>query len=77
MICSVEDIIKPLATKIKKFNVNVAQLFEKYDKNQNKRLSAEELAYALAKDLNIHLTDDETGAIKEYFKNKHNTLEIS
>ena len=44
--CSIEDIIKPLATKIRLFKIPVNRLFEKYDKNQNKRLSAEELAYA-------------------------------
>jgi hypothetical protein len=46
----IEDIIKPLATKINKFKVNVAQLFDKYDTNKNGRLSAEELARALKKD---------------------------
>ena len=40
----IEDIIKPLATKIKVFNVNIAQLFDNFDKNHNGRLSAEELA---------------------------------
>lgn len=74
--CSIEDIIKPLATKIKKFNVNVAELFEKYDKNQNRRLSAEELANALLKDMKIQLAEDEVAAIKEYFRSRHNTLEI-
>lgn len=32
---NIEDIIKPLATKVKKFNVNVPLLFDKYDKNKN------------------------------------------
>jgi hypothetical protein len=27
----IEDIIKPLATKINKFNVNISQLFDAYD----------------------------------------------
>lgn len=74
--CSIEDIIKPLQTKINKFKVNVSELFEKYDRNKNKRLSAEELAAALQKDMKINLAEDEVQAIKEYFKNRHSTLEI-
>jgi hypothetical protein len=31
--CNIEDIIKPLATKIRLFKIPVARLFEKYDKN--------------------------------------------
>jgi Ca2+-binding EF-hand superfamily protein len=46
----IEDIIKPLATKIHKFNVNVSQLFDAYDQTKNGRLSAEELARALKND---------------------------
>ena len=38
--CGIEDIIKPLMTKVKKFKVNISDLFDKYDKNKNKRLSA-------------------------------------
>ena len=73
---SIEDIIKPLATKITKFNVNVAQLFDKYDQNKNGKLSAEELSKALQLDMNIKLTDDEVQSIKEYFINKHHSSEI-
>ena len=51
----IEDIIKPLATKIHKFNVNVSQLFDAYDQSKNGRLSAEELARALKNDQNIQL----------------------
>jgi hypothetical protein len=32
---NIEDIIKPLATKVKKVNVNIPLLFDKYDKNKN------------------------------------------
>jgi Ca2+-binding EF-hand superfamily protein len=74
--CSIEDIIKPLMTKIKKFNVNISDLFDKYDKNKNKRLSPQELATALGNDMRINLTEEEIQAIKDYFKNKHNTTEI-
>jgi Ca2+-binding EF-hand superfamily protein len=49
---SIEDIIKPLAFKIKKFKVNVAQLFDNYDVNKNGKLSAEEIAKALKSDMN-------------------------
>ena len=63
-------------TKIKKFNVNISELFEKYDRNKNRRLSAEELAKALRNDMRIELNDEEINAIKEYFKNRHNTNEI-
>ena len=52
---NIEDIVKPLSTKIKKYNVNVAMLFEKYDKNKNGRLSARELANALYSDFKISL----------------------
>jgi len=52
---NIEDIIKPLATKIKLFGVNVSQLFDKYDTNGNGRLSAEELSRALKNDFNINL----------------------
>ena len=49
----IEDIVKPLATKILKFNVNISQLFDKYDTNKNGRLSAEELSKALKNDMNF------------------------
>lgn len=75
--CNIEDIIKPLATKIRAFKVNVSSLFEKYDKNQNRRLSAEELAQALKNDMKLDLQDDEINAIREYFRNRHNSLEIN
>jgi Ca2+-binding EF-hand superfamily protein len=72
----IEDIIKPLATKINKHNVNAAQLFEKYDLNKNGTLSADELARAFKNDMNIVLNDDEVLTIKEYFKNKYNSFEV-
>ena len=74
---NIEDIVKPLATKIKHFNVNVATLFDKYDKNKNGKLSAHELARALAVDQNIRLDPDEVQIIQEYFRNKFNSLEIT
>ena len=74
---NIEDIIKPLITKIKKFRVNLSELFEKYDKSKNKKLSAEELAQALKNDMKMELATEEVKAVKEYFKNKHNSVEIS
>ena len=44
---SIEDIIKPLVTRIRKRNVNVNALFDKYDRNRNSRLAPEEIANAL------------------------------
>ena len=73
----IEDIVKPLQTKINRFNVNMSALFDKYDKNRNGRLSAEELADALRQDMNIQLQEDEVAGVKEYFKNKYGTLEIN
>ena len=73
---NIEDIVKPLATKIKVFGVNVSQLFDRYDTNGNGRLSAEELARAFKNDFNLSLQDDEIVTIKEYFKAKHKSTEI-
>jgi len=56
---NIEDIIKPLQTKVKKFNVNVAMLFDAYDVNKNGKLSADEIAKALAKDSRMQMSDDE------------------
>jgi hypothetical protein len=33
--CSIEDILKPLMTKISKFNVKIPELFDRYDRNKN------------------------------------------
>lgn len=49
----IEDIIKPLATKVRKFGINLSNMFNKYDKNKNFRLSAEEIRDALKKDYNL------------------------
>lgn len=44
---SIEDIIKPLATKVRKLNANISKVFDDYDRNKNFRLSAEELSMGL------------------------------
>ncbi len=77
MAINIEDIIKPLVTKIKKFGVNMSELFDKYDKSKNRKLSADELAFALKNDMRMELGPEEVHAIKDYFKNKHNSVEIS
>ena len=46
---SIEDIIKPLVTKARRFNANLGDMFDRYDTNKNGRLSAEELRKALNK----------------------------
>lgn len=74
---NIEDIIKPLATKVKKFNVNIPLLFDKYDKNKNQRLSAEELRDALNEDHGIALHEEEVRTVKEYFMNKYRTQQIT
>jgi len=42
-------------------------LFDKYDKNKNQRLSAEELRDALISDHGITLHDEEVRTVKDYF----------
>ena len=64
----IEDIVKPLATKARKFGVNLGVLFDKYDTDRNGRLSAEELRDALAKNRLI-LSPDDVSVLKEYFRN--------
>lgn len=73
----IEDIIKPLATKVRVFGVNISQLFDKYDANKNGRLSPDELSRALKNDFNILLQDDEILVIREFFKAKHSSAEIA
>lgn len=66
---SIEDVIKPLATKARKLNANFAVMFDKYDKDKNGRLSGEELRDALNRN-NIKMSDEDVHMIKEYFRNK-------
>jgi len=72
----IEDIIKPLATRIRKYNVNVNKIFKDYDKNHNGRLSAEELANAMLTDYGIKMQEDEIKGIRDYFMNKYKSKEI-
>ena len=66
---SIEDVIKPLATKIKKYPRPVGEIFDKIDKNRNGKISAEELSLALNK-AGIKVLDDDIIVIKEYFRAK-------
>lgn len=72
----IEDIVKPLATKIKKFNVKPGELFEKYDTDKNNRLSAEELRDALARN-KLTISNEDVQVLKEYFQNKYRSNAIS
>jgi hypothetical protein len=45
----IEDIIKPLTTKLNKFKVNIGAMFDKVDKDRNYRIRAEEFATSLWK----------------------------
>lgn len=36
----IEDVIKPMATKLRKFNINFGLVFDRFDTNKNGRLDA-------------------------------------
>jgi hypothetical protein len=36
----IEDVIKPMATKLKKFGINFGAVFDKFDTNKNNMLDA-------------------------------------
>lgn len=46
---SIEDVIKPIATKARIFKANLSRLFTEYDTSRDNELSAEELRDALEK----------------------------
>ena len=73
---SIEDVIKPLATKIRKHGGNVGEIFEKIDKNRNGRISAEELSSALNK-IGIKVLTDDIIVIKDYFRAKTQHAEVN
>lgn len=73
---SIEDIIKPLATRCHKYNVNIDRLFATIDKNHNGRMSAEELAKGMYQEYQIKMQDDEIKGISQYFINKYKSKEI-
>lgn len=75
---SIEDVIKPLSTKAKRFGANLSELFDRYDKNRNGRLSAEELRDALFNGgKGIKLSEEDIQMIKDYFRAKTRTEQIN
>jgi len=75
----IEDIIKPLATKIKKFNVNIGDLFEKADRDKNYQISAQEMAEAISNSSGgkIKLELVEIKLIDDYFLNRFNHKQLT
>ena len=39
-LLTIEDVVKPLATQIRKFNADIGDIFDRYDKDKNGTLSA-------------------------------------
>lgn len=72
----VEDIIKPLATKVRKLKVDVGAIFDRYDNNRNFRLSAEELRDGL-RSQGVQLQEEEVRVIRDFFVHKYRSNEIS
>ena len=66
---SIEDVIKPLASKARKLKAGVGSLFDGIDTNRNGLISAEELRDGLVK-AGIRMSDDDVAMIKEYFRAK-------
>jgi len=60
----IEDIIKPLAFKVRLYNVNESLLFDKIDKDRNGKLSAEEMRRMFKADFNIELVDEEVQVLR-------------
>ena len=72
---SIEDIIKPLASKARRFQLNLNDLFDRYDKNHNGRLDVDELRAAL-KLAKINIDDDDMQILREYFRAKDRSGKI-
>ena len=66
---SIEDVIKPLASKARKLKAGVGALFDGIDTNRNGLVSAEELRDGLVK-AGIRMSDEDVAMIKEYFRAK-------
>lgn len=68
----IEDVIKPMATKLRKFGINFGLVFDKFDSSKNNRLSSTELADAIQIHLQTDLKDEEIEILRVFFKNKFN-----
>ena len=66
---SIEDVIKPLASRARKVKGNVSAVFDAIDTNRNGLVSAEELRDGLVK-AGIRMSDEDVAMIKEYFRAK-------
>ena len=73
---SIEDVIKPLASRARKYHTNLSDLFDRYDTNRNGLISAEELRDGLAA-AGIRMSDDDVAMIKEYFRVKTRREQIN
>lgn len=73
---TIEDIIKPLATKIAKLGRSPVEIFDGYDRNRNFRLSPEELRQGLQRQ-GITLDGDEVQVVREYFQARFSSPEIT
>lgn len=54
-----------MATKVRRYKINIGELFQKYDKNNNNMLDAAELTYALKK-VKVISTDQDERVLKEH-----------
>lgn len=75
--CNIEDIIKPLATKLRKFNKTIGKIFQEYDNNNNGKLSAEEIKHAMKVCVQMNLGEHEVSLLRNYFTNKWRSPEIN
>ena len=66
-LLNIEDVIKPLATSIKKYNADIDDVFKRYDKDGNNMLSADELQNGL-RHLSIFITNSDVKMLKDYFR---------
>lgn len=62
----IEDLIKPLATKVKQWDLKIPILFDKVDKNKNGLLSAQEIAL-IFKNEKFEIQADEILILSQYF----------
>lgn len=72
----IEDIIKPLATVMKRIGLTVDEIFSIYDQNNNQMLSAEELQAAVKGEMSIVLTKDEVSTMQEFFMAKYKRNQV-